>query len=301
MSAQRVKSCPWFPGAGSHASPEPRAQPGTRRCRRQQVQTVASPRLETRHLLQSRQGRAGAAAHGPPSPVPSQTSSMIQKSRPALLQPQDVGDRMETLMVTCGEGKAEGPGLPAQGGCQGSAALVDPFPRPGCVQIGGAWGGRRREERRGLQLGTHDQRSRRCREWYLGRDERNCRGLGGGTGRGGGGRGMCTGGPKRGASATGRRLELGAWSDRGGGQWAVIWTISRPSRRRWHRCGRREGHLRVSSPQLAGKGCGRPAPRGHAPGRPDWLPRLGHRVPIGGDGGGAAASSSGLEIYRIYN
>lgn len=62
---------------------------------------------------------------------------MIQKSRPSLLQPQDVGDRMETLMVNCGEGMGGGPGRPSRGGCPGLAALVEPFPRPGCAQ---SWG-----------------------------------------------------------------------------------------------------------------------------------------------------------------
>lgn len=41
---------------------------------------------------------------------------MIQKSRPALLQHQDVGDRVETLMVNCREGKAGIPASQARGG-----------------------------------------------------------------------------------------------------------------------------------------------------------------------------------------
>ena len=50
---------------------------------------------------------------------------MIQKSRPALLQPQDVGDRVETLMVNCGEWRQglAAPGPLVRGGGGGGDIL----------------------------------------------------------------------------------------------------------------------------------------------------------------------------------
>ena len=83
---------------------------------------------------------------------------MIQKSRPALLQHQDVGDRVETLMVNGREGKAGIPASQAQGGEFGRLPRVSgpwgaAFCTRGALITGWGLGGRHGSLTKGLKGG----------------------------------------------------------------------------------------------------------------------------------------------------
>lgn len=136
---------------------------------------------------------------------------MIQKSRPALLQPQDVGDRVETLMVNCGKGKAgRGSGT---AGSRREIHEVAKGLRLECARNQlGTWqerwsltkgiekGGRREEGSRSLTLAAGKVSQL---HWIWVEMDGIARALGSVGG-------MCLRSPERGASATERRFELHA-------------------------------------------------------------------------------------------
>lgn len=194
MSAEQVKSRKSFPGAGSCGTPKPRAGgglavPGRAGASHQPAQTVESPGLERVARLQPSRCLLVRGCQGRPSPSPQcarRPPPMIQKSHPALLQPHDVGDSVETLMVNAYGRRREGriPGRPlgevAKGPWSGSGG-GEPFSRPRHAQ---SWG----------LVGTDDgeEGGEDCSAFRLGRqskgravavvsvrDGRNCRGLGG--------------------------------------------------------------------------------------------------------------------------
>lgn len=107
VSAEQVRSRKSFPGAGSCGTPKPRAGgglavPGRAGASHQPAQTVESPGLERVARLQPSRCLLVRGCQGRPSPSPQcarRPPPMIQKSHPALLQPHDVGDSVETLML----------------------------------------------------------------------------------------------------------------------------------------------------------------------------------------------------------
>lgn len=155
---------------------------------------------------------------------------MIQKSHPALLQPHDVGDSVETLMVNAYGRRREGriPGRPlgevAKGPWSGSGG-GEPFSRPRHAQ---SWG----------LVGTDDgeEGGEDCSAFRLGRQSKGravavVSEMGGIAGVLEGFGKMCPQGPERDAIAPGRCLELDALSGRGEKTPGHVntWAISRPS------------------------------------------------------------------------
>lgn len=146
MSAQRVKSCPWFPGAGSHASPEPRAQPGT-------------PQVPTPTGADGSEPPPRNASSPPESPGPGRSC------RPRPPEPRALADLLHDSEVTpgaaatsgCGrqDGDAYGNLRGREGGgarAAGSGRLprisgpCGPFPAP---RVRADWGGLGRKEEGG--------------------------------------------------------------------------------------------------------------------------------------------------------
>lgn len=130
---------------------------------------------------------------------------MIQKSRPAaLLQPQDVGDRVETLMVNCGDGKA---GFQAAGSGRRPGGSLFRAPDAQSWGLVGTDDGEEGGEDRSASFAWDGRAKVALPQWYPLE-------MGGIAGALEGFGEMCPRGRERDAIAAGRCLELDALSNR---------------------------------------------------------------------------------------